>query len=385
MPAAAMPSMSRRVVATYVLDWLIIIAIVGVGAGLWQVTPNRHPFTLTDPDISFPFVENEKITTATLFVVTVVAPLIMTFLTIIILPTTRPPSRNTWTFKPHTWRRKIWEWHTAWLSLCLSFALSFLFTQGMKNMFGKPRPDLLSRCDPDWENQAQYALGGYPQVLNGFYLVSATICRQQDKSKLDDGFSSFPSGHATYAWAGMLYLTLFFAGKFGVAVPYLNRAASSNTNNSSSPLSSSDPRNGGGSQPTRPSDRTQTGGETKPAAPSLLLFLPLLIPICVAVYISSTRYSDFRHHPFDIIFGSLMGTAFSYFAYRLYHQPLRQGGGGSWGPRSRGRAFGFGSEAERKRDDGDDDPKGDVEMGNLNRGRQYGNVHDGAAVPAGAR
>lgn len=81
-----------------------------------------------------------------------------------------------------------------------------------------------------------------------------------------------------------------------------------------------------------------------------------------------------------------MGTAFSYFAYRLYHQPLRQGGGGSWGPRSRGRAFGFGSEAERKRrDDGDDDGRkgDDVEMGNLNGGRQ--NVQDGGAVSAGVR
>lgn len=81
-----------------------------------------------------------------------------------------------------------------------------------------------------------------------------------------------------------------------------------------------------------------------------------------------------------------MGTAFSYFAYRLYHQPLRQGGGGSWGPRSRGRAFGFGSEAERKRRDDDDDgtKRDDVEMGNLN-GERRQNVRDGAAVQAGAR
>lgn len=67
----------------------------------------------------------------------------------------------------------------------------------MRNLFGKPRPDLLSRCDPDYENQADYALGGFPQVLNGLYLVSSTICRQPDKTVLNEGFASFPSGHAS--------------------------------------------------------------------------------------------------------------------------------------------------------------------------------------------
>ncbi|KAL8646194.1 MAG: hypothetical protein Q9210_006276 [Variospora velana] len=386
MPAAGVPSLSGRLIASYVLDWFIIIALIGIGAGLWNVSPNRRPFTLTDPSISFPHVEHEKVTTATLFVVTVIAPLILTFLAIIILPPTHSPAYNARTSKSLTWRRKIWELHTAWLSLCLSFALSFFFTQAMKNLFGKPRPDLLSRCNPDWENQADHALGGYPQVLNGFYLVSATICRETDQSKLDDGFSSFPSGHATYSWAGMLYLTLFFAGKFGVTFPYSSRASS----NSASP-SGPNLRNGGASQQTTttPSDTTQTGGgSSKPAAPPLYLLLPLFIPLCVAVYITSTRFSDFRHHPFDIIFGSLMGTAFSFLAYRLYHQPIRRGGGGSWGPRSSRRAFGFGSVAERKRDDDvDDHRKGDVELGNLSTERQngYGNMPGVATVPADAR
>ena len=75
--------------------------------------------------------------------------------------------------------------------------MSFFFTQGMKNLFGKPRPDLLSRCNPDYQNQAQYAVGGLSQVLEGVNLVSSTICRQPDKGKLDDGFSSFPSGHSS--------------------------------------------------------------------------------------------------------------------------------------------------------------------------------------------
>ena len=65
---------------------------------------------------------------------------------------------------------------------------------------GKPRPDLLSRCDLD---PALVTAGG-PQVVGGLEgalplfnaLVSWTACRQQDDSILADGFQSFPSGHS---------------------------------------------------------------------------------------------------------------------------------------------------------------------------------------------
>lgn len=333
-----MANISKRLIASYVLDWIIIICIIALGAGLWNVTPNHRPFTLTDPSISYPYVEHEKISTATLFIVTVVAPLVITFLLCLLLPlpTTNPHSNNT---RAKTWRFKLWSWHTSWLALVLSFALSFLFVQGMKNLFGKPRPDLLSRCDPDVENQSKYALGGYgADVLNGFYLVSSTICRTKDSGKLDDGFSSFPSGHATYAWAGMGYLALFLAGRFGVGVPWTSSSThNQNTTMEKGSSGGSPPLQGdNGALPATASAQTKS----KPAAPPLPLLLLPLIPLCVAIYISSTRFSDFRHHGFDILFGSVMGLTTSIFTFRLYHKSLRRNGGKSWGPRSSGGAFG---------------------------------------------
>ncbi|KAL8937880.1 MAG: hypothetical protein Q9216_004206, partial [Gyalolechia sp. 2 TL-2023] len=319
-----MARISKRLIASYVLDWIIIIGIVAVGAGLWNVTPNRHPFTLTDPSISYPYVEDEKVSTYALFLITVVAPLIITSATSLLFPLPLSPaalktllSRSSST----TWRKRLWAWHTAWLALALSFALSFFFVQAMKNLFGKPRPDLLSRCDPDVENQADYALGGFPDVLNGFYLVSATICRTDDEDLLNDGFSSFPSGHATYAWAGMGYLALFLASKFGVTVPWMpdsrrrqegnnDRSAilgNGSTTNASLPPPHHAPHHQNSSSDDDVRTTITTPTAKPPAAPPLPLLLLPLIPICVAIYISSTRFSDFRHHGFDIIFGALMG------------------------------------------------------------------------------
>lgn len=293
----------------------------------------------------------------------------------LILPPSRPPTFNSVSRKSLIWRRKLWEWHAAWLGLVLSFALSFLFVQAMKNLFGRPRPDLLSRCDPDWEHQADYALGGFPQVLNGFYLVSSTICRTKDEGLLNDGFSSFPSGHATYSWAGMAYLALFLSAKFGVTIPYLSPSSSTHRAVNTSPTTTTN----GTTSAASPATLQPPTPASKPAAPPLYLLLLPLIPICVATYIASTRFSDFRHHPFDIIFGSLMGLGFSLFTYRLYHLSPRRGQGGSWGPRSAARAFGFGSRVERTSDDGDD-RKEDVEMGNMGREEPNGRVHGAAPL-----
>ncbi|KAL8770117.1 MAG: hypothetical protein Q9209_004155 [Squamulea sp. 1 TL-2023] len=365
-------------------------AIAAIGAGFWKVTPNHRPFTLVDPSISFPYVEHGKISTAVLAVVSLIFPAIMIFLvTMIFVP---GPSGLSWAPFGQTLRRKLWEWNTGWLGLGLTLALSFFFTQGMKNLFGKPRPDLLSRCDPDYEHQADYALGGYPLALNGLYLVSSTICRQTDKGKLNDGFSSFPSGHASYSWAGLFYLALYLASKFSVTVPYLlpfSYNGSSSSAFAMSKISRQDPS----SQTLPPSSSLQhhqTPLRSQSAAPPTYLLLLPLIPICLALYVSSTRYSDFRHHGFDILFGSFMGIFLAYFGFRMYHLPIRRGGGWSWGPRSESRAFGTfvgtgGFRADgSKRDDGH---QGDLEWGGKRTNREEisqgtsGEYANGAAEP----
>ena len=75
------------------------------------------------------------------------------------------------------------------------------------------------------------------------------------------------------------------------------------------------------------------------AGPPVYLLVIAVLPFFASIYIASTRYSDFRHHGFDIMFGYLIGTVSSVFAFRYYHLPINQGAGWSWGPRSRDRSF----------------------------------------------
>ncbi|KAL8925969.1 MAG: hypothetical protein Q9172_001972 [Xanthocarpia lactea] len=381
----------KRLIASYVFDWFVILAIAAVGAGFWRVTPYHRPFTLVDPSIAFPYVEHETFSIGVLAVLALIFPGVTIFLvSMIFVP---GPSGLTWAPFGPTLRRKLWELHTGWIGLALTLALSFMFTQGMRNLFGKPRPDLLSRCDPDYENQADYALGGFPQVLNGLYLVSSTICRQTDKTILNEGFASFPSGHASYGLAGLFYLALYLASKLSVTVPYLLPFSYTSSSSSTHAFTTKNTTRPDSSSPTLPPPSTQhlqIPLRYQSAAPPVYLLVPPLIPICLAIYICATRYTDFRHHGFDIIFGALMGIFLSWFGFRMYHLPIRRGDGASWGPRSEGKAFGtlLGSggyrDFERKRDD---NHRGDLEWGagtshEMNRLGSSGEFVNGTAAPS---
>lgn len=167
-----------------------------MGAGFSKIKGNHRPFSPVDSDISFPYVEHEKISTGVLVVVSVVAPAIITALVALIF--TPGPTAPGGLSRARIWRYKLWEWNTAWMGLALGLATTFFFTEGLKNLIGKPRPDLLSRCNLDPATVQQYALGGEGGQLPLWnLLISSTACRQPDTSKLNDGFASFPSGHSS--------------------------------------------------------------------------------------------------------------------------------------------------------------------------------------------
>ena len=128
--------------------------------------------------------------------IALVAPAIITALVALIFTPGRSTSKGI--SKAGLWKYKLWEWNAAWLGLGLGLAITFFFTEGLKNLIGKPRPDLLSRCDLDPATVEQYVLGGEGVQLPLWnVLISSTACRQPIRSRLNDGFASFPSGHSS--------------------------------------------------------------------------------------------------------------------------------------------------------------------------------------------
>ena len=131
---------SLPLILSYVLDWIVIILAAVVGGLFSIITPNKRPFSLVNPDISYPYVTKQKISLSTLVLCGLAAPVVIIFLiTILLVPGPTVPKS---TPKALIWRRKLWELHTGLLGLGLSLAAAFLITGGMKNLLGKPRVSL---------------------------------------------------------------------------------------------------------------------------------------------------------------------------------------------------------------------------------------------------
>ncbi|KAI0967106.1 acid phosphatase/Vanadium-dependent haloperoxidase [Xylaria arbuscula] len=365
------------VILSYAFDWVILVVVGVIGYFLGNVTPNKRPFSLLDANIAFPVTQHETVTSGMLLAFNSGVPIVVILIVALIFVPGRTVPKGT--PKSLIWRRKLWELHIGWLGLALSLISAWIVTNGMKNLFGKPRPDLLSRCEPDIANLAKYIVGFNNPMLakevatGAIYtgqLVSASICTNPDKSFLNDGFRSYPSGHSSSSAAGLIYLSFFLASKFAITLPFVPQDAAARDSGATtafpSRLNHNRSRGGASSSlstntayegmrsisavdddASLPLDPKQVGAHNtvvaavrrQAASAPVYLLLIAVLPFFLAVFIASSRWFDFRHHGFDILFGFLIGTITAYFAFRYYHMPIRAGGGWAWGPRSRDKAF----------------------------------------------
>ncbi|WEW59496.1 phosphatase PAP2 family protein [Emydomyces testavorans] len=167
---------------------------------------------------------------------------------------------------------RLWELNCGVLGLLLSQGAAFVITSALKNAAGKPRPDIIDRCRPRPGSEDAPVFG----------LSNSSICTQTDHAILKDGFRSFPSA----AFAGLFYLSLYLAGKLHVL---------------------------------------DSRGEVWKT-------FVIMVPIVGAALVAISRIMDARHHPFDVISGSLLGILCAWMSYRQYFPPISE----AW---KKGRAY----------------------------------------------
>ncbi|KAG8748038.1 hypothetical protein FRC10_009790 [Ceratobasidium sp. 414] len=168
------PKRRMKLLLTYSLD-------CGLFYLLDSIEGFKRQFSLADTSIQYPFAEHERVPPFALYMIALVAPAVL--MLIVNLLTVR------------SW----WDWHNILLGLATTGSL----TQVVKVTVGRPRPDLIDRCQP--------ISGAAGSSLYG--LVSANICTQTDHAKLKDGFRSFFSGHSSLSFAGLGFLSFYLAGK----------------------------------------------------------------------------------------------------------------------------------------------------------------------------
>ncbi|KAJ3724469.1 PAP2-domain-containing protein [Lentinula raphanica] len=237
----------RRLLLSYAPDWIITILLAVIFFLVEQVHGFWRDFSLEDISLRHPYAVHERVPTYALVLICFVSPLLI------------QPLINILTI------RSWWDLHNSTLGLILSLAMAGVITQFTKITVGRPRPDLLDRCQPR---------SGSTDPTFG--LSTATVCTQIDMSLLKDGFRSFPSGHSSLSFAGLGFLAFYLAGKLHLF-------------------------------------------DHKGYLGKVWLFLA---PLSGAALVAISRTMDYRHHWQDVLVGSILGIVMAYFSYRQYYPSL---------------------------------------------------------------
>ncbi|XP_044490291.1 lipid phosphate phosphatase 2-like [Mangifera indica] len=244
-------SHGRQVLRIHMYDWLILI-LLGVIEIILNVIEPFHRFVGQDMmmDLKYPMKPN----TVPFWAV----PLIGIVLPCIVI------------YVYYFFRKDIYDLHHAILGLLYSVLVTGVITDAIKDGVGRPRPDFFWRC--------------FPNGTGIFDPVTKNVLCTGDKKVINEGHKSFPSGHTSWAFAGLGFLALYLSGKIQVF------------------------------------DRKGH------VAKLCLIIFPLLVASMVAV----SRVDDYWHHWQDVFGGAIIGTVVATFCYLQFFPPPYDVDG--WGP-----------------------------------------------------
>ncbi|KAL5600887.1 uncharacterized protein BROUX77_005136 [Berkeleyomyces rouxiae] len=227
---------------------------IGIGALLMlylmvivHLQPFHRMFYVNNIEISFPHAEFEHVSVFMNFVWALYIPL--GILIAFNLATRAMPHKH----------------ETTYLSFVISLLVNIVITDIIKNAVGRPRPDLIDRCKP---------AEGTP--LNT--LVGIEVCTTPPGHKLTEGWRSFPSGHSSFAFAGLGFLSLWLAGQLHI----FNMRSRRNLGKA----------------------------------------IVCIVPVMGALLIAISRCEDYRHDVYDVTVGSLLGSLVAYWSYRRHFPKL---------------------------------------------------------------
>lgn len=186
-PASPVSGIDRRT-DHETLDSALVIGFYILDA----VEPYHQHFSLNNISLQYPYAVHETVTIGQAVALSCGLPVVVILIHTLFIDglfSHHKPSKGKMSGRrklsgTYRWKDRLWELNCGILGLLLSQGLAFVITQVLKNACGKPRPDIIDRCNPDPFAQDQKPAG----------LSNYTICRQPDHAILKDGFRSWPSG-----------------------------------------------------------------------------------------------------------------------------------------------------------------------------------------------
>jgi diacylglycerol diphosphate phosphatase/phosphatidate phosphatase len=182
---------------------------------------------------------------------------------------------------------KFWgrpgDGHATWCVYIVAFAIVLVTTDAIKRYVGYLRPIFFELCEPDDTYQE---------------------CTAEDAGGSSIRMS-FPSGHASTSFCGLMLLSLYLHSRFGVPSVRVMYTPAETTTTTTTQL---EPHHRG---------TTQTAYTKEPALYRAISVLSLL-PLALALFIATSRIVDNKHFPADVVAGSLLGASTAIFAFSLW-------------------------------------------------------------------
>ncbi|KAH7029271.1 phosphatidic acid phosphatase type 2/haloperoxidase, partial [Microdochium trichocladiopsis] len=175
--------------------------------------------------------------------------------------------------------RSFWDINNGIFGVLYAIVPSSAFQVMIKWLIGGLRPNFYDVCKPDLELAAQQVHNS--TGLNGVgyqqYMFTDEICTAGNKDAIKNALQSFPSGHSTTIFAGMVFLYLYLNAKFKVYANY---------------------------------------------HPSLWKLVLVYLPILGACLVAGSLTVDQTHNWYDILAGGIIGTVFAFSAYRMVYASI---------------------------------------------------------------
>ncbi|TPX57341.1 hypothetical protein PhCBS80983_g03913 [Powellomyces hirtus] len=258
-PRREPPFTMQSYIRAYWMDYLVMAAMGALGLGIYMLrpAPNRlFPIYFRDgevvyPEFAYPLRKNIiPIWLAAFLAFTI--PFVFFMLAQIRV-------------------RSFVDANAATMGVIMSLVTAAVFQVFLKWLIGGLRPHFYAVCKPVIDPSLANAGQGFSGIM-----VDRSVCTGDDK-EINDALESFPSGHSTASWAGLLFLAYYLNGKLKVFANY------------------------------------------RPQFWKLVLFFA---PILGATLISASLTIDEYHHYYDVIGGSIIGSVVATATYRFQYASL---------------------------------------------------------------